>query len=151
MKKLIIIIGIFLALPVFAASRINFDVNDSIVAGRVTEYKKSGDQSAYLTDHNDLSTSKDGYLINADLSVVEGIPKKYWKIVGGAVVEMMQKEKDDWDAFIEPEDPLDQFNLTADEISLIEAETGLPISDAAAQYGISGIALIIALYAAFKP
>lgn len=34
------------------------------------------------------------YIINPDLSAVEGIPSKFWKITGDAVSEMSQAEKD---------------------------------------------------------
>ena len=42
------------------------------------------------------------WIINPDLSNVEGVDPKYWKIVGNAVLEMNQVEKDAVDAAEQP-------------------------------------------------
>lgn len=41
------------------------------------------------------------WIINPDLTAVEGIPQKYWKIIGDTIVEMNQSEKDAVDLNIE--------------------------------------------------
>lgn len=47
------------------------------------------------------------WLINPDLSSVDSVPKKYWKIVGDQVVEMSPAEKSEVDIILAPQ-PLDQ-------------------------------------------
>lgn len=42
-------------------------------------------------------------IVNPDLSALQGVPIKYWKIVAGAVVEMTQSEKNVVDAAIAAE------------------------------------------------
>ena len=41
------------------------------------------------------------WLHNPDLSLVISVPRKYWKVVGDAVVEMDQSEKDGVDTALE--------------------------------------------------
>ena len=45
--------------------------------------------------------SKD-WIVNPDLSAVESVPRKYWKLSGNDVVEMNQSEKDAKDASMQP-------------------------------------------------
>jgi hypothetical protein len=48
--------------------------------------------------YNDPSFTTDIWILDPDLSAVEGIDPKYWKIVGDIVSEMSQSEKDAVDA-----------------------------------------------------
>ena len=145
MKKLITIYVVLLALAllfavqVSAASRVQYDDNDITVAGRVILYRESGDQSDYLIDHNDLGTAKDGYLINTDLSGVDGVDKKYWKVVDGVVIEMTQEDKDYIDVLLTPAvSALDQLIGSADSDD-----------DDAADQAFSGVGTFAALVALF--
>jgi hypothetical protein len=56
----------------------------------------------YLTSVNTTLYLDDEWIINPDMSGVEGVDKRYWKIVGNSVVEMSQEEKDAKDASILP-------------------------------------------------
>ena len=48
----------------------------------------------YLESVNTPDYSTDDWIINPDLSILEGVPKRYWKVVGDNVLEMDQSEKD---------------------------------------------------------
>jgi hypothetical protein len=48
----------------------------------------------YLESVNTPEFPIDDWIINPDLSGLEGIAKRYWKVVGDNVVEMDQSEKD---------------------------------------------------------
>lgn len=53
---------------------------------RIIDYKKSVNTPDYQ--------NRADVLINPDVSALAGVPIKYWKHLGGAVVEMSQAEKD---------------------------------------------------------
>lgn len=53
---------------------------------RIIDYKKSVNTPDYQ--------NRADVLINPDVSALAGVPIKYWKHSGGAVVEMTQSEKD---------------------------------------------------------
>lgn len=142
MKKIIIIIGLLLATPTFAANILQYDPTDTVVPNRVLKYMTSMNTPDYLSDPNDVNTPLPGYLIHPDISLLDGIPKKYWKVQDGLVVEMTQAEKDTWDVSIDRPNPVDI--LSEEEKGLIEAGTGIPISGSTAT-GVA--ALAAALYA----
>jgi len=48
----------------------------------------------FLLSVNTPDYSIEDWIINPDLSALEGVPQKYWKISGDTVVEMDQSEKD---------------------------------------------------------
>jgi len=48
----------------------------------------------YRPSVNTPDFPKEDWIINPDLSAVENVPKKYWKIIGDAVSEMTPAEKD---------------------------------------------------------
>jgi hypothetical protein len=52
----------------------------------------------YLQSVNTPDYNAGVWLINPDLSGVDGVPQKYWKVVADTVVEMTQPEKDAVDA-----------------------------------------------------
>jgi hypothetical protein len=66
--------------------------------GQIPQYLKSVDTREYVTE---LPVNKEsaqevalpGVLINPDLSQVEGIPLRFWKLQRGQVVEMTPEEK----------------------------------------------------------
>jgi hypothetical protein len=60
----------------------------------------------YLTSVNTPSYSETDWVINPDLSSVQGVPTKYWKIVGDTVSEMNQSEKDAVDAALVPSEKI---------------------------------------------
>lgn len=139
MKKLIITIGILFAVQVSAASLIQYDDVDAIVPGRVISYKESGDQTAYSNDVNDYGQVKDGYLINTDLSAVDGVVQKYWKVADGVVVEMSEDEKDDIDVLFTPTvDPIDELidSADADDDDAADQASG----------GVGGFAALVAFF-----
>jgi hypothetical protein len=51
------------------------------------------------------------WIINPDLVLVYGVPKKYWKITGDVVSEMNQSEKDIVDAALLPQTKIDRKNF----------------------------------------
>ena len=55
---------------------------------------------AYLRSINTPDYPVESWVINPDLSAVEGVPPRYWKLTGDAVSEMSQAEKDVVDAAI---------------------------------------------------
>ena len=64
------------------------------VINRVTlEQKQSVNTPDYPTQD---------WIVNPDYSSVNGVPKKYWKINGDAIVEMSQPEKDAVEAALAP-------------------------------------------------
>lgn len=44
-------------------------------------------------DDDGTGAARDGELTNPDLSAVEAVPSKYWKVASGSVVEMSTEEK----------------------------------------------------------
>jgi len=56
----------------------------------------------YLKSVNTPDFPEDIWIINPDLSAVENVPRKYWKITGNTVSEMSQPEKDTVDASLLP-------------------------------------------------
>ena len=69
---------------------IRFDPSSTIVQNRVTEYLKSVNTPDYSGD----------ILINPNLTNVESISMKYWKVILGEVVEMTEEEKYAIDNFL---------------------------------------------------
>lgn len=51
----------------------------------------------YLRSVNTPDYPEEEWIINPDLTGVEGVPKKYWKIDADSVVSMSQEEKDAYD------------------------------------------------------
>lgn len=51
-----------------------------------------------LTSVNTPDYDEAEWLVNPDLSALDGVPRKYWKVVGDAVVEMDATEKESVDA-----------------------------------------------------
>lgn len=51
----------------------------------------------YLKSVNTPDYDPADWIINPDLSAVNGVPKKYWKISGNSVLEMTPQEKSDKD------------------------------------------------------
>ena len=87
------------------ADSIIYDKNDSVVPGRVKEFKPSQNivGSIQLTDRNWNDLLPDTVYTWAELKRLrEEIQKemKYWKVVDGRIVEMSQSEKDALDAQI---------------------------------------------------
>jgi hypothetical protein len=72
----------------------------------------------YRTSVNTPSYSEDTWLINPDLSAVNGVEKKYWKIEGDpeVVVEMSQAEKDIVDAALAADEQASLEDQIADNI-----------------------------------
>lgn len=62
------------------------------------KYLESVNGAEYILDLNvpkdQLQNKTPNILINPDLSAVQGVDQKYWKIQNGSVVEMTQAEKD---------------------------------------------------------
>ncbi len=62
------------------------------------KYLESVNGAEYILDLNvpkdQLQGKTPNILINPDLSAVQGVDQKYWKIQNGSVVEMTQAEKD---------------------------------------------------------
>ena len=56
----------------------------------------------YRTSVNTPDYPEVTWIINPDLSAVQSVPVKYWKIVGDTVTEMNQSEKDAVDAALFP-------------------------------------------------
>jgi len=58
--------------------------------------REIGNSTVWLIDHNDVTTSKPGFLFapNGCENVLPGVPTRYRKVVGGLVIEMTQVEKD---------------------------------------------------------
>ena len=56
----------------------------------------------YLRSVNTPDFPVEDWIINPDLSALESVPQKYWKVVGDTVVEMDQAEKDAVDAALAP-------------------------------------------------
>lgn len=63
---------------------------------------------------NDLPELEANYIYMPDLSAVEGVPNKYWKITGDVVSEMSQAEKDVVDAQ-EEQDRYDEIIARLDD------------------------------------
>ena len=70
----------------------------------------------YRKSINTPEFSTSDWLINPDLSGVDGVPQKYWKVVGDTVVEMDQAEKDAVDAA--------NFSPDLPALDYAESETG---------------------------
>jgi hypothetical protein len=70
-----------------------YNPDDTVVANRVTDYLLS----VNTPDYEDNPVA----LINPDLSAVESVAQKYWKNVGGSVVEMVDNEKAALDTFLQ--------------------------------------------------
>ena len=51
----------------------------------------------YLVSVNTPDYPEEEWIINPDLSMVQGVPRKYWKIDVDSVVPMSQEEKDAYD------------------------------------------------------
>ena len=71
---------------------------------------------AYLTSVNTPQYLDGNWLINPNLSAVEGVDKRYWKIDGDTVIEMSQAEKDAVDLARLPE-------LKEAKLAAIDAKT----------------------------
>jgi hypothetical protein len=70
----------------------------------------------YIQSANTTQYLDGDWLINPDMSGVDGVPKQYWKIVGNSVVEMDQTEKDAVDAVNIP-------SIKEQKLSQIDART----------------------------
>ncbi len=85
LKKLLPFLSVFLIAGASGASDIvAFD--EGADPQRVTAYRKSVHTPDWLGRSN--------VLINPQLSAVDGVPRKFWKVVGNSVVEWTQAEKD---------------------------------------------------------
>jgi len=62
-----------------------YDPDDKDVPGKVVTFHKS----ANTPDYKDAKNT----LINPDLSGVDGVPQKHWKVSGGVVVAASTEEK----------------------------------------------------------
>jgi len=60
---------------------------------RITECIKSANTPDY--------EGRTDVLVNPDLSLLSGVPRKYWKQSGGSIIEMTQAEKDALDLEVE--------------------------------------------------
>jgi hypothetical protein len=60
----------------------------------------------YLNSVNTPDYSIEFWIINPDLSLVQGVPVKYWKIIGDTVSEMNQSEKDAVDTALVPSEKI---------------------------------------------
>ena len=95
--------------------------------------------------------ARDGELRNPDLSQVDGVPVKHWKVVDGVVVEMSQQEKDsvvDSELLAAKESRIAAINAkTAALVTAgIEVESGKVISTSiAASQNLQDIAISISL------
>ena len=82
----------------FAEDVVRFDPATSTYQGCVT----LGDTTVFLTDPNDLTTAKPGYLVLDPLTCrtasFAGIPDRYRKVAQGQVVVMTQAEQEAVDA-----------------------------------------------------
>ena len=108
----------------------------------------------YIRDvHTPLYPEAD-WLINPDVSALEGVvPEKYWKVVGDTVVEMDQSEKDDVDAAIAAEvkaktevrlkDKILPKNYASD-LKVTCTASGLVISTTVEELGIDDETTIVA-------
>ncbi len=67
------------------------------------------------------------WLIDPDLSGLGGVPQKYWIVVGGAIVEMTQPEKDAVDA-------ADLAQAKADKVDELNGNTQQLIEDNGCEY-----------------
>jgi len=56
---------------------------------------RSQDTLRYL---NADGSTKDGFIVNPDLSAIEGVPKKHWKLSGAKLVPMTKAQKDSVDS-----------------------------------------------------
>jgi len=77
--------------------------------------------SVNTPDYSDVD-----WIINPDLVLVYGVPKKYWKITGDVVSEMNQSEKDIVDAALLPQTKIDRKNFlrtSADNLILNQGYT----------------------------
>ena len=111
MKKFILLIFILLiSVNAYSASILEYDPLDSLIEGRVLWYEISMNTTNFLSDPNDINTLFPNHLLNPDLSNVDGILKKYWKVVEGDVVEMTQLEKD----------IIDQDEVNAEDLEIRE-------------------------------
>jgi hypothetical protein len=72
------------------ANILRFNPNDLIVPNMVIEYLKSVNTPDYLGN----------ILINPDISIVENIPIKYWKVSNELVIEMTEEGKNAIDIFL---------------------------------------------------
>lgn len=108
----------------FAESFIEYDPNDAVVANRVITFRASGDQSAYLSDPDDLTSVTGSYIIDADLSSVSGVPQKHWKVDNGSVIEMTTQEKADVEqAIIDAIAAAEAARITAFDDAVAAAQT----------------------------
>lgn len=84
-----------------------------------------GDPSVFLNDVNDLSSTKDGYIVVSSCSSIPRVADKYLKVVSGAVVEMSQAEKDSVDLaetnaeLAEFDARIDSGNISVDEEKIV--------------------------------
>ncbi len=108
------------------ANIVVYDPADAIVANRVITYIRSGHTPDYQVGN---------YLINPDVTGLSGIDIKYWKENAGAVVEMIQAEKDAIDdALKQPEIIVSNEQtgvLTTNSRDFIELYSYEPFLDAA--------------------
>lgn len=102
MKKLIIIILLLIASPVFASNVIECDWNDPIVEGRVLRYLRSVNTPDYYGKQ---------YIIQPNISHLTEVPMRYWKCEKDrTIIEMTAKEKQDLDTAMTPPQPKININ-----------------------------------------
>lgn len=73
----------------------------------------------YIRSVHTPDFSPSDWIVNPDLSAVEGVPVEYWKITGDVVSEMNQSEKDAVDAVLivgEKQAKINEFTYTASRI-----------------------------------
>lgn len=90
MKKIILLLFCLFSFVIFANAG-NIVIYDTTTY-RVNSYKISVNTPYY--------TSRIDVVINPDVSLLEGIPLRYWKYDNGYIVEMTQGEKDTVDTGI---------------------------------------------------
>jgi hypothetical protein len=96
MKKIVVPFYLFLLCSsAFGESIIEYDPDSAIVSNRVVRYLRSVDSGPYMETPNCVTCPIANHLIDPDLSAVSGVERTHWKVEGGAIVEMTQKEKDD--------------------------------------------------------
>lgn len=78
----------------------------------------------YLVSVNTPDYPTADWIINPDLSGVQGVPVKYWKIVGDIVSEMNQSEKDAVDAALVPGAKITKKQALFDAGSALKSSQG---------------------------